>query len=287
MIGSTFYIKRGDRLPAISTQITDSLDQPINLTGSSVLFVMRGPWDTSPAISSAATIVDAAQGKVRYDWTGTQTDVPGSFRGEFRVTFAGGSQQSFPTNGFIDIEISNDLDAGAAVTPLYCSPNDMLLGDLQIPPSVDPSLYIDRASRDIDIAMGAIYEVPLTSLTGRGALVIKSVSADLASAYLLMAQAQGGEDSVVNAYAMQLYQRAWDRLMPFRQGEPLEGGVLANPPDPSTGASSAAVSILQKDKYSLLDRYEVLVHSDPIYGTPNYDNPYASQYPFYGEDGYR
>lgn len=288
MIGPTFYIKRGDLLPNVSTTITDSNGAPVDLTGASVVFIMRGPWDSTPTISAAASIINpATNGQVVYTWTGTQTATPGSYRAEFRVTFPSGAVQSFPTNGFIDIEISNDLATGAAASPLYCAPNDMLLGDLQIPPTIDPNIYIDRASRDVDIAMGAQYTVPLTTLTGRGQIVIKVVTADLASAYLLMAQAQGGEDNTVNAYAMQLYNRAWERLMPFRQGEPLDGAVLAHPPDATTGATTGAISIRQQDTNSILTNYERLVHSNPILGSPNYDDPFSPNYGFYGEDGPR
>lgn len=60
-------------------------------------------------INRAATITDAANGKVSYLFAAGETSTVGTFVGEFKVTYSDGSVETFPNSGFIDIKIENDL----------------------------------------------------------------------------------------------------------------------------------------------------------------------------------
>lgn len=157
-------------------------------------------------------------------------------------------------------------DIPAASTIAYCDPTDLQLGDITLPASVSATSYIIRASRDIDLALGERYQVPILTGTGITNMVLRNVAADLASAYILFSLAQPSEGNVANAYATVLYQRAAMTLEPYRTSKELPGALLA-----AGRTDDSPVSVVQEDAASLLGAYETFVT------TPN---PYAGE--FYG-----
>lgn len=111
-----FEIKSGDRAPTITSQLTDG-GGPLNLTGTTVTFQMRSVSGGALAVSAAATIVgDPLNGIVQYEWQVGDTDTPGLYHFEWVVVFATGEPQSFPTEGFLTLEIGPDLDTAPPVT---------------------------------------------------------------------------------------------------------------------------------------------------------------------------
>jgi len=48
-------------------------------------------------------------GRVRYAWQTGDTDTPGTFQGEFEVTYSTGEIETFPNDGFLAIEIIDDI----------------------------------------------------------------------------------------------------------------------------------------------------------------------------------
>jgi len=60
-------------------------------------------------VDDAATISDAVNGVVYYNWSTGDTDTIGSFEAEFEVTYVGGEIESFPNNRFIEVEITDDI----------------------------------------------------------------------------------------------------------------------------------------------------------------------------------
>lgn len=96
---STIYIYVGNTAP----DVTDTLKQvlsdgsvgPINLTGvTSVHFRMRSQFGTATLIDATATVVDAPNGKVRYDWLLADTTTainssPGPYKAWWHLDFAG------------------------------------------------------------------------------------------------------------------------------------------------------------------------------------------------------
>ncbi len=148
----------------------------------------------------------------------------------------------------------------------YCDEIDLQLGDIQVPSTLLPSTYIIRASRDIDIALGERYLVPVTTGTGITPMILRNVAADLASAYIIFSMATPSENNLPNAYALHLYTRAQQALEPYRFSKYLPGAQLI----PSR-TDDLPVSVVQEDAASLLGAYETFVT------TPN---PYAGE--FYG-----
>lgn len=106
-----FYIKQGDTAPAIAEQLFDGLGAPVVLTGASVKFMLWGPGDAAVKVNSAATITDAATGKVSYTFTALNTDTPGDFLAEWQVTFSGGSIETFPNSDWQKVRVKDDIAA--------------------------------------------------------------------------------------------------------------------------------------------------------------------------------
>lgn len=106
-----FSIKRNDRVPSIAATLTDSLGAPVDITSSTVKFIMSAaPGGGTPTLNVAATIVSAPAGAVRYDWAVGNTATAGDFVAEWEVTFASGKKQTFPSVGYNSITIVADLD---------------------------------------------------------------------------------------------------------------------------------------------------------------------------------
>lgn len=81
----------------------------MDLTGASVQFQWRRRG-AATALSRAATVVTATgTPTVQHNWVAGDTDTAGLYEGEFRVTYADGSIETFPNSGFIDLRISEDV----------------------------------------------------------------------------------------------------------------------------------------------------------------------------------
>jgi hypothetical protein len=106
----TFYIKQNDTSPKIRATLKDGDGDVINLEGSNVRFHMREVGGTTTVTDAAATIVSPASGGVvQYAWVVADTDTVGSYQAEFEVEYGDGSIETFPNNGYIRVEITDDI----------------------------------------------------------------------------------------------------------------------------------------------------------------------------------
>lgn len=105
----TFYVKQNDTSPSMLATLQDANGDAVTVTGASVRFHMRAIGSTNVTVDAAAVIVDAANGIVRYDWGAADTDTVGSYQAEFEVTYADGSIETFPNDGFIKVKITDDV----------------------------------------------------------------------------------------------------------------------------------------------------------------------------------
>lgn len=106
----TFYIKQNDTSPSIRATLKDGDGNVVNLTDASVRFHMRTIGGTTTKVDADASIVSPnTSGIVQYDWAASDTDTVGSYQAEFEVTYGDLSVETFPNNGYIRVEITDDI----------------------------------------------------------------------------------------------------------------------------------------------------------------------------------
>lgn len=105
----TFYIKQNDTSPAMLATLQDADGNVINLTAASVRFHMRQIGSKQVLVDEAAVVVTPLEGLVRYNWNPADTAAIGSFQAEFEVTYADTSIETFPNDGYIRVEIIDDI----------------------------------------------------------------------------------------------------------------------------------------------------------------------------------
>lgn len=101
-------IKRGDTRNAIKAVLKDGTGALVDLTECEVKFHMA-PLNRSATISRAAHVEDAAAGEVWQVWAPGETDMAGIYRAEFEVIYQDGRRETFPNNGYISIQVVEDL----------------------------------------------------------------------------------------------------------------------------------------------------------------------------------
>lgn len=115
MINADWTIKAGDTEPAFSQQLNYADNTPVDLTGATVALAIRAVGSTTSQTLSGATSIGSPSiaGIVTYTPTSADTSSPGSYVGSWVVTFSGGQQMSFPTEGYLSIEIEDSITASA------------------------------------------------------------------------------------------------------------------------------------------------------------------------------
>lgn len=98
-MANIFYLKKGDNYPNIETILSDAAG-PVNLTGSSVMFRMSVANTGNLMIEEPATIVSPQIGvdigRCYYEFQVGDSDVLGTYRVEWVVTFGTGKVATFP-----------------------------------------------------------------------------------------------------------------------------------------------------------------------------------------------
>lgn len=80
-----------------------------DLSGATVKFSMEHENGKLKINEAACTIVDAPTGQVKYQWSGSDTDTPGTYRGEFHVTGLAGGLAIFPSEGYIEVLVGEQV----------------------------------------------------------------------------------------------------------------------------------------------------------------------------------
>lgn len=92
---ATILHSKGDRSPSLSDTIkVDNV--AFDLTGSTVKFQMRQEGSSTLKVDSAAVVVSATAGTVRYDWAAGDVDTEADYIGWWLVTLPGGKTQRSP-----------------------------------------------------------------------------------------------------------------------------------------------------------------------------------------------
>jgi hypothetical protein len=98
---SVYRMVQGDTTPPISAPLTDEAGIP-NLDGATVLFQMTMVAEAGdaapPPVTGVCTVeADEDEARATYEWQDGDTDVPGVYRQDFRVNFASGDVEFFPS----------------------------------------------------------------------------------------------------------------------------------------------------------------------------------------------
>ena len=109
MAVADFFIKQGDTLPVLTDTLTYSNGTAVNLAGASVTFVMRAMTANATTTNATATVTNAATGAISYTFTATDTATAGMYMANWLVTFGGGALMTFPTDGYIEINVEQNL----------------------------------------------------------------------------------------------------------------------------------------------------------------------------------
>jgi Rib/alpha/Esp surface antigen-like repeat protein len=105
----SFYIKQNDTVPSLRAALENGSGTAVDLTGATCQFHMRPLGSTTITVDAVAQIVNEATGIVQYNWIAADTDTIGSYQAEFEVTYPDGTIETFPNNGYIRVEITDDI----------------------------------------------------------------------------------------------------------------------------------------------------------------------------------
>lgn len=112
---SQFIIKRNDTLPVLKVQLIDrsclGSRIPFDLTTlTGATFTMKNDCGDIKIMAKEAQIISYSGGVIQYNWSYEDTDIAGSYFGEFQLLFSGGSRMSIPKIGSINIQIEEDIN---------------------------------------------------------------------------------------------------------------------------------------------------------------------------------
>lgn len=104
-------VKQGDLFPDVETTVKDGNGVVVDVSNSTILFYMRSSRTPTVKVNgSAGAIVNGPQGQIKYAWVGTDTDTPGTYEAEFRITPSGGADAyRVPTDGYITVVVEEKL----------------------------------------------------------------------------------------------------------------------------------------------------------------------------------
>lgn len=87
---------QGDTAPDLNAIIHDEKDPDIivDLTGCTVRFQMRAVDDKRYQVNAVASVTNGPAGAVSYSWGANDLSRPGTFLGQWEVTYLGGRVQT-------------------------------------------------------------------------------------------------------------------------------------------------------------------------------------------------
>lgn len=104
-----FWIKQGNTERPFRVQLTDSQDDPVDVTGAAITFKMKRFGEDGIVVSGSVDIVDAPEGIVEYDWQEGDTDEPGKFAAEWDVDYEVDGVETFPNGGINVVRIFENV----------------------------------------------------------------------------------------------------------------------------------------------------------------------------------
>lgn len=109
-MAETFTLKRGDLEPPLAVVLRDGAGNPVDLGLALAVRVIVSRRGTTlvngPAVISNQA---ATPGMVSRAWQSGETSTSGAYIAEFEVMWPGNRPQTFPTKGYVQVNIVNDL----------------------------------------------------------------------------------------------------------------------------------------------------------------------------------
>jgi len=103
-------VRQNDTRPFLDFILVNSSNVAHNLTGATIVFSMTNRiGGTNKIDEQSMSIVTALEGKIRYTLQVADTNKLGQFLGEVEVTFSDGGILTFPKNGYIIINIVQEI----------------------------------------------------------------------------------------------------------------------------------------------------------------------------------
>lgn len=106
-----FQIKQNDTSPALEGILRDGFGSPINITGATVVLNTRlqpgGAVKVNGGVMGA--VGSAVNGRVKYNWTASDTDTAGIYEAEIQITFSNGKIRTIPPKGYFIVDVTDDI----------------------------------------------------------------------------------------------------------------------------------------------------------------------------------
>lgn len=101
------HVKIGSN-PSLIVQFVDpDTDAAINLSGATSITASAAPESGGSSVSLTATVIDAAAGKIKFDYTTSAFAAAGMYRLEVKFTDSSGKVQIYPPeDGQLKIRVS-------------------------------------------------------------------------------------------------------------------------------------------------------------------------------------
>jgi hypothetical protein len=105
-----FTIKRNDTAPAIVITLEDASGAADVSTAKAMHLFMKCDQPTLLVKTGPlAKVTDGKDGKIEYAWADGDLKQAGTYRAEVEVTRADDTVQTFPNDGYFEIEVVEDL----------------------------------------------------------------------------------------------------------------------------------------------------------------------------------
>jgi len=107
-----FYIKEGDRLPAMTGTVRDvngATQDLTNATSTTLKMRKKGTTALLSLAGVASILTPSTDGRVSFAWGSGDTATAGEYEAEFETFFSDGTNLSTPTIGFIGVIITPDI----------------------------------------------------------------------------------------------------------------------------------------------------------------------------------
>ena len=115
-MAADFVIVQGDTEPLFEEALTYSNGEVVNLEGATATFIMRALTAERPlALTGTVTIAPGKTGKLSFTPAAADTANPGNYLANWKVVFAGGEVQTFPTTGYLWVQVQPNLSIPSVV----------------------------------------------------------------------------------------------------------------------------------------------------------------------------